>query len=83
MSRKPMRPARNASTATSFAALYAHGYVPPRSPASRASGSMRKVSASGSKNSSGPATVRSSAGTSVAARAGYESAYEIGTLMSG
>ena len=37
MSRKPIRPARNASTATSLAALNAQGYVPPRSPASRAS----------------------------------------------
>ena len=55
MSRKPMRPSRNAATATSFAALKAHGNVPPRSPASRASASSRNVSRSGSKNSSGPA----------------------------
>ena len=32
MSRKPIRPSRNAATATSLAALYAHGYVPPRLP---------------------------------------------------
>ena len=62
-----MRPSRNAWTATSLAALYAQGYVPPRSPASRASGSMRNVSSSGSWNSS----VRSSSGgTGVAARSG-------------
>ena len=29
ISRNPIRPSRNACTATSFAALYAHGYVPP------------------------------------------------------
>ena len=47
MSRNPIRPARNACTATSFAALNAQGYVPPRSPASRASGSSRNVCSSG------------------------------------
>src|SRR5581483_873094 len=83
MSRKPMRPSRNAATATSFAALNAHGYVPPRSPASRASARRRNVSVSGSKNSSGLAATRSSAGIGVAARSGYVSAYEIGTRMSG
>ena len=77
-----MRPSRNAATATSFAALNAHGNVPPRSPASRASASMRNVSVSGSKNSSGPRGQVERRDV-VAARSGYVSAYEIGTRMSG
>ena len=41
-----MRPSRNAATATSLAALKAHGAVPPRSPAARASGSSGNASSS-------------------------------------
>ena len=46
------RSSRNASTATSFAALKTHGAVPPRSPASRASASSGNASRSGAWNSS-------------------------------
>ena len=38
------RSARNAATATSFAAFMAQGSVPPRSPAARASARQRNVS---------------------------------------
>ena len=55
ISRNPIRPSRNASTATSFAALYAHGVVPPRSPAARASARSGNVSSStASKRRSSP-----------------------------
>src|SRR5436190_19030396 len=61
---------RHAATATSFAALYAHGYVPPLSPARRARASMGNVSRSGAPNSSVSPAARSSAGIGVAARSG-------------
>ena len=52
MPRKGSRPARNAATATSLAALNTHGWTPPLSPASRASASIGNVSRSGAWNSS-------------------------------
>src|SRR5439155_1134909 len=70
MSRKPVRPSRKAPTATSFAALSAHGYVPPRTPASRASRSSGNASTSGGWNSSVSPPPRSSGGTGVGARSG-------------
>ena len=53
MSRNESRPARKAATATSFAALNAHGCVPPDSPARLASASSGNVSRSGGSNSQG------------------------------
>ena len=52
-------------------------------PALRASASSGNVSRSGAANSSVRPEARSSWGTSVAARSGYVSANEIGTVMSG
>ncbi len=62
ISRKPMRSSRNAATATSFAALNVHGYVPPRTPASRASGRSGNRAGSGGSNSSESGAVKSRAG---------------------
>ena len=83
MSRKRMRPSRNACTAASFAALNAHGNVPPRSPASRASASSGNASRSGSWNSSVSPPAKSSCGKRRRSRPGYVRAKEIGTRMSG
>ena len=52
ISRNADPPSRKAATATSFAALNAHGNVPPSSPALRASASSGNVSRSGAWNSS-------------------------------
>src|SRR5262245_24298466 len=70
IARNGSSPSRNAATATSLAALYAHGYVPPDSPATRASRSIGNVSRSGAANSSVSPATRSSAGIGVAARSG-------------
>src|SRR5439155_15945295 len=69
--RNGRRPARNAATATSFAALNAQGYVPPRSPAVRACESSGNVCRSGGSNSSVMPPARSSGGIGVALRSGY------------
>src|SRR5438270_8651805 len=82
MSRNGILLSRNAATAASFAALKTHGYVPPFSPASRASASIGNVSRSGASKMS-ESVVRSSGARGVAARSGYVSAYEIGARMSG
>src|SRR5579864_8037747 len=77
ISRNGSRPSRNAATATSFAALNTHGYVPPFSPASRASASIGNVSVSGASKTS-VSDVRSSGERGTAARSGYVSEKEIG-----
>src|SRR5919109_3383696 len=66
--RNGSRPARKAATATSFAALKAHGDVPPRSPARRARPSNGNASASTGSNSSTSPDVKSNCGTSVGPR---------------
>ena len=71
MSRNPMRPSRNAATATSLAALYAHGAVPPRSPAARASAEQRECVVVGRLERAASRPARGRAGsTGVAARVG-------------
>ncbi len=70
MSRKPTRPARNAATASSFAAFRMHGLVPPASPAARASARQRNVAVSGGSKSSEKARSTSKRGAAVAARSG-------------
>ena len=58
------------ATATSFAAFMAHGSVPPRSPAARASARQRNVPVSGAANSSEPSFVKSSGSTGASQRSG-------------
>ena len=78
-----IRPSRNAATATSLAALYAHGKVPPRSPALRARAAAG-TTPHPAPRSGGRARRR---GRAAPRRrpdaAGYVSANEIGTRMSG
>src|SRR5207342_3048750 len=83
MSRKPMRPSRNARTAISLAAFRTQGAVPPAMPASRARARQRKVATSAGSKSRLSGADRSSGATVVGPRCGWVSAHEIGTRMSG
>ena len=72
-----MRPARNAATASSFAAFRMHGLGPPASPRGRASARQGKVSRSGGSKSSAERAVE------VEARRGARGALGIGRGRTG
>ncbi len=81
MSMKPIRPSRNAATATSLAAFSTAGAVPPSRPASRASARQGKAASSGASKSRRRPT--SSIGGPGGGGAGWRRAWPIGTFMSG
>lgn len=77
------RPARKASTHSSFAALNTAGAVPPRAPTWRASPTDEKASVSRGKNSQLDALVQSNAGAASGIRSGQPRPIAIGPRMSG
>ncbi len=82
MSVKRRRPARNDSTAISFAAFSTAGRPPPASSARYARRRPGNVSWSGRRKSRRPQRARSSRGRADDQRSGYEKAYWIGRRMS-
>ena len=83
MPRNDSRPATNAATASSLAALNIAGTTPPASPACRASRTAGKATSSSGANSQVLAVDQSSAGCTPGSRSGQARASAIGSRMSG